>query len=453
MLRLALPVLGANLLHVLVEYVDTWLAGNYLVEMGDAPMAAISLVRYSMWFIMTLFAVLTVGATALVARFVGAGDYRTANRATNQAMLLGIGLACVVVVAGRLLAGPFVQMLQLRGASAEMATQYLLMIVPALPAIMLEKVGTACLWGAGDMVGGLIAVIAINAVNVVVSSCLLLGLGPFPELGWVGLAVGTLCGRLVGGAIILTFLWRGRAGLQFSRTQMKPDRPMIRRLLRIGVPGGADALAVVSCHMWYVSIINRLGDLDAAAHGVGISIEALAYMPGAAFQAAAATMCGQFLGAGQPQRAGRSVWMALAFGGTFMTVAGIFFFFGAEVLASFFLGDRGTEVVPLAARLLRIVSFTMPALAATMVLAGGLRGAGDSRSPLAITLLGFLGVRIPLAYAFAYGAVLFPAVNWEIPGLGWGVQGAWFAMVIDTFFRCALIVARFLQGAWKGVEV
>jgi len=346
MLRLALPVLVTNLLHVLVEHVDTWLAGNYLIEQGDAPMAAIGLVRYLMWFVFTLFTVLSIGAMALVARMVGGGNLPAARRATNQALSVGIILSLIFMFAGWYLVEPLVALLQLEGEAARLAVRYLLFVLPVLPAIMIEEVGVACLRGAGDMVSGLIAMVVVNIVNISVSSCLLLGAGPFPELGWSGLAIGTLCGRVVGAIVILVLLLRGRAGLGLSLAQLRPDWHLIRRMLRIGIPGGLDAVTVVSCHMWYVSIINQLGARAAAAHGVGVSIEALAYMPGAAFQAAAATMAGQFLGAQLPERAARSVLVALAAGTAFMTGVGVLFYFGSEPLAEFFLGARESSVVP-----------------------------------------------------------------------------------------------------------
>ena len=450
MLRLVAPVLAMNVLHVMVEYVDTWLTGNYLE--GDAPLAAINQIRYVMWMVFNLFAVVSIGATAMVARFVGAGDRRQAGRVTHQAILLGIVIALVMMVVGHLFLERFVMLLRLEGEAAKLAVRYLRIVLPFLPLIMLEEVGIACLRGAGDTVSGLWAVAVVNLVNVVLSSCLLLGLGPFSALGWDGLAIGTACARLVGGLIVVWLLVRGRAGLRLRFRLLRPIRDLMRRLLRIGVPGGADAISVILCHLWFVSIINQLGPRAAAAHAVAVSIEALAYMQGAAFQIAAATMVGQYLGAGQHDRAGRSVLMACGVGGGLMTAAGVFFFVGAEPLAGFFLGESNAQVIPISGQLLRIVSFAMPPLALSMVLTGALRGAGDTRWPLAITFVGFLGVRIPLAYLLAQDSVDVPLLG-PISGWGLGVVGAWYAMVADVWVRCLLVVVRFAHGGWKRTEV
>jgi Na+-driven multidrug efflux pump len=205
--------------------------------------------------------------------------------------------------------------------------------------------------------------------------------------------------------------------------------------------------------MTYVSIINRLGTLAAAAHGVGISIEAISYLPGAAFQVAAATMAGQYLGAGEPQRATRSAIAACLVGGSFMTLCGAAFIFAAGPLVTLLVPDVNSPVNALAAHLLPIVGVSMPALAISMVLAGALRGAGDTRWPLAITFLGFLGVRLPLAVWLATEQFHLPGTDIVVQGWNLGVAGAWYAMVADVFVRALLILARFWHGGWRLVRV
>jgi Na+-driven multidrug efflux pump len=212
-------------------------------------------------------------------------------------------------------------------------------------------------------------------------------------------------------------------------------------------------LTIVSCHLWYVSIINSLGTAAAAAHGLGVRIESLAYLPGAAFQVAAATMTGQFLGAGDPRRATRSVLMACLVGGGFMVGAGLLFFFGGRWLTALFLSDTTAATAEITVPLLRIVALSMPSLALSMILTGALRGAGDTRWPLLFTLIGFLGIRIPGAYLLAWDGIPLPWTDAVLPGLGWGVMGAWYAMVADTVLRSILVIWRFLHGGWKAVSV
>jgi putative MATE family efflux protein len=306
--------------------------------------------------------------------------------------------------------------------------------------MMCELVGNACLRGAGDTITGMVAMIVTNVVNIVLAWSLVVGWGPLKAWGWDGIAVGTATGYVVGGLVVLVRLIRGRAGLRLTWRGLRPDPDLIRRLLKIGLPGGADILSIVLCQMWFVSIVNQLGLLAAAAHGVAIRIESLAYLPGAAFQVASATLCGQYLGAGDQRRATQSVLTALAVGGGLMTGAGVFFLLAADPLASLFLRADQAHVQQLAAQLLRIVALAMPPLALTMIFNGALRGAGDTRWPLLFSLIGYIGVRIPLAYWLAF--------DW-----GLGVYGAWYAMLADLFLRCMLVSWRFFHGGWKQVRV
>ena len=230
-----------------------------------------------------------------------------------------------------------------------------------------------------------------------------------------------------------------------------PDWPMMRRMLRVGLPGGSDVLAVLTCHLVYVAIINRLGTLAQAAHGLGVQIEAMSYLPGSAFQVAAATLAGQSLGAADPRRATRGVLLCVGSAVAIMTVAGLVLYFAGDHVAAAFVGQNETAV--LVGKLLKIVALSCPPLAVLMVLSGALRGSGDTAWPLAITLIGLMGVRIPGACLLAWDQVPLPLVDAALPGFGLGVAGAWWAMVTDVTLRSILIAARFAQGGWKRVQV
>ena len=451
MLWLALPVLAEQLLTMLVGYTDWWLAGHYLD--GPAPKAAMGLMAYVLWLIPSLFSAVAIGATALVARFVGAGDLPAAARVTHQAILSGIVLAVIGTVAVMLGGPSFVRSMQLTGPAADLAIRYLVLLIPVIPAIMIEQVGIACLRGAGDTVSAFVAKSIVNVANIAISAALVVGWGPFPELGWDGLAIGTACGHGLGGVIILGVLCRGRAGLRLRAKWLRPDGALQRRLFRIGVPGGVDQLAILGCHLVFVAIINRMGTEAAAAHGLGITLESTAYLPGAAFQVAAATLAGQYLGAGDQRRAVRSAIVSCLMGGGMMLAAGLVFFFGAETLTAFFTGDANDPTAVATAPLMRIVAFAMPSLALAMILSGALRGAGDTRWPLVITLLGFFGVRIPGAIWLGWTEIPLPLLDVTLTGWGLGVEGAWYAMVIDVVLRSLLIVGRFWQGGWRRIVV
>ncbi|MEX0586225.1 MAG: MATE family efflux transporter, partial [Pirellulales bacterium] len=356
---------------------------------------------------------------------------------------------------GMLATDHLIGFLQLRDRPAELAARFLRIVLLAAPFLMVEEVAVACLRGAGDTVAGLVTMVIVNIVNVSVAWSLIAG-GlrlPFEIAGWDALALGTALANVVGGTIMFGLLLAGRAGLRLRLARLKPDLSLARRLLRIGLPGGGDQLAIVSCHLWYVSIINELGTTATAAHGIGVRIESLAYLPGFAFQIAAATLVGQFLGANDQRRAARAVLVTLLSGGSVMLAAGALLALAPGPLVRIIVSADQRELIELTAGLLPIVGAAMPALAVVSIVGGALRGAGDTRWPLVITLFGLILVRIPLAQLLAYDYVHLPLLDVDIRGWNLGVAGAWYAMTADASVRCILVLYRFFHGGWKRVQV
>jgi putative MATE family efflux protein len=446
LLRLALPVLAEELLNLLVGYTDWWLTGNYLE--GAAYQAAMGLLAYLLWLAPSLFAAVAIGATALVARKVGAGDAMSARRVAHQALLVGSVIALIATLAATYGGLPFIRLLKLPDEATPLAWEYLRWVLPAIPAIMLEQVAIAILRGAGDTVTGLMAKVVVNIVNTTLSAVLLTGALGFPQLGWIGLAIGTSVGHIVGALILVTVLVRGRAGMQWRLSELTWDGPLTRHMLKIGIPGGMDVLAVLGCHLTYVSIINTLGTDSAAAHGLGVELEALAYAPASSFAVAAATMTGQLLGANQLSRARRMVLWAILVGVVFMSTMGALFHQYGGSLANVFVGESSPRTAALTTDYLKIVSFSMPFLAITMVLTGVLRGAGDTLCSLAVTFTGLALIRVPGAAWLAWSEFTVPGTTWTIDGWDWGVHGAWWAMVFDVSLRSSLLLIRFVTGGW-----
>jgi putative MATE family efflux protein len=442
--------LAEQVLIMLVGFSDSLLVGHYL----DRPhLAAITLMSYLIWVISSLFAVVAIGATAMVARFVGAKNWTMAKRVTHQAILVGLFFSLVSLVLGFYFLDEFPRFLRLQGDSAKLASQYLSYIVPVLPLIGLQVIGVACLRGAGDMVSGLVVMTTVNVVNVTVSWLLVLGVGPFPKLGWEGIAIGTMAGYIVGGIFVLSLLLAGKAGLRLRLKGLWPDLGLVRRLLRIGIPGGFDMLSLVGCQLWFLSVINCMGELATASHGIALRIESLAFLPGAAFAVAATTLVGQNLGAEQPRQAARSGWIACLVGALIMLLAVIFFSTQSEFCAGLLVNRDKTDVIQAVAPLLQIIAIGIPALAPAMILTGGLRGAGDTVWPMMINLFSMTLVRITLTFFLAFESFYVIPLGITIPGLGIGLMGAWIAMVVDLWVRGSLVLARFAHGGWKHVKV
>ncbi|MEX0613589.1 MAG: MATE family efflux transporter, partial [Pirellulales bacterium] len=256
MLRLTMPVLLEQVLHLFVGLTDLWLAGNFLP--GEAYVAAMTLMIYALWLVGNVFGFVAIGSTAMTARFVGAGNREMANRVMNQSITTGLVWAMLLMGVALPLAGYFPRVMGLDGLAAEAAHRYLVIELFVLPAVMIERVAVACLRGGGDMTSGLVVMAIVNAVNMATSYALCVGFGALPELGWTGIAIGTAIGHLCGATILVALLAGGRAGFHLRLSEMQPDFELIRRILRIGVPGGFDVVLVSICHLIYLRIVLSL---------------------------------------------------------------------------------------------------------------------------------------------------------------------------------------------------
>jgi Na+-driven multidrug efflux pump len=219
-------------------------------------------------------------------------------------------------------------------------------------------------------------------------------------------------------------------------------------------PAAPDTLSVAAGQLWFLGIINRLGPVASGAHGIALGWEALGYLSGAAFGTAAMTLVGQSLGAQRPERAARSGWVAFGLGCGFMSVMGaIFFLFAPQMFAVYCPKVEQEPVIQVGVPVLQLVAFAMPALASTIIFTYALRGAGDTRMPVLFTWVGFLAVRIPLAYYLTNPNVeLGAAGQW----LGLDVNplmGAWLAMFADLVVRGVFFAARFASGRWQLIRV
>ncbi len=438
-LWLALPVLGEQLLNSFVAIVDTFLAGRISAE----ATSAVGLAAYVDWLASMLFALVGTGTTALVSRSMGGRDPASAHRFLNQSITLsvlsGLGVSALLF----LLAPTFARLQNMSGITYDIAVEYLRIDSLALTFTSLTLVGGAGLRGAGDTRTPMKILGAVNIFNVIVSAALVFGWGPVPALGVTGIVLGTVTARTIGGVLMLAVLLRGRSGLRVRRCDLGLRREPVARLLRIGVPAASDGAIMWTGHFIFLMFVARLaegalGHAYYAAHIIGVRLEALTYLPSVAWAAAAATMIGQNLGAGDPVRARRAGHEAALQCGLLAAIVGFAFLVGSTWLFQLMHKDQAVRDVGIAP--FRVVAMCQPLLAASIVYIGALRGAGDTRYPLLITVLGLALVRLPAAYLF--GAVL-----------GGGLWAVWLAMCGDFSLRAGLAALRFARGKWIALKV
>jgi len=453
-LRLAMPAVGEQLLNLLVGIVDTFLVGH----LGQEALAAVGLANQWVMMATTLFGAVAVGTTALIARAVGAQDHSLANRAARQSILLGVGIGVVSTALVLTLAGPAITLLGAGPDTQPLGTAYLRIVAIVMLPSTLMFVTNAALRGAGDTRTPLVIMLAVNGLNALFAWALINGLLGLPSMGVLGSAVGQAVGRATGGLLAIVLLLRGRRGLRLSLKRLWPDFGLIGRILRVGLPSGAEQLFFRLGQMAFFSIVAGLGTAALAAQQVAINATSISFLPGFGFAVAATTLVGQSLGAKDPHRAERSGYLSFLWGGGLMLAIGLVLIAFPAAFMRFFTDDP--EVVALGILPLRIIAAAQPPLAAMMIFAGALRGAGDTATPLWINGSSLWLVRVPLAALLTQGwAALLPAAAaallpaWLAVGPGWGLPGAWVAMAVDMTIRGSLLLLRFRRGRWKQTTV
>lgn len=433
-LLLALPSLAEQMLNFLVGTVDLVLAGNLSGDgVSRDATEAVGVAAYVGWLATMLFAIVGAGTTALVARAVGAGDDHLANQVANRALVLALitGLATFGLL---WFCAPFLaDGLNMQGRVRAITINYLRFDAVGLIFASISLSGSAALRGCGDMRTPMWILGAVNVLNAVISPMCVYGVGPIPEMGVDGIVLGTVIARTAGGLAVVACLAVGKSGLKLRWSELHLKGEVVRRILDIGIPAAVDGVVMWISHFIFLRIIKETGDASMAAHIIGVRIEALTYLPAVAWGAATATLVGQCLGAGRPDRARQAgniaIWQMVSVG-LLLTVV---YFAGASFIYQAMSNDA--EVRRLGIPALRILAMFQVPLTVAIVVLNALRGAGETRYPMTVTLLGGFGFRLPLAWLF--GIVL-----------GGGLIGAWVGMCGEMLLRAILLLAKYLKGDW-----
>jgi multidrug resistance protein, MATE family len=439
-LFLALPVLAEQFLNFLVGFVDTILSGR----ISTAATSAIGTAAYVNWLAELIFSLVATGTTALIARHWGAFQRDDAGRVASSSISLALGMGIVAAALLYAVAPVFGDFLQLEAGSKALLVRYLRLSCfgHAFSSVLL--IGSAALRGAGNMRAPMFILGLVSILNVVFSSVLVFGFGPVPAFGMDGIAAGTVAARFAGFAVMLWFLVKGSVGLVAKPDWASAtDLATIGRVLRIGIPAAADSLLMWGGHFLFLKVVAGLGTGVAgeaifAAHIVGIQVEAINYLPAWAWGTAAATMIGQCLGAGRPDRARLGGHEAMLQSCVMAAIVTVTFLCGAEFIYDLMHDDPMVAKVGVPAiRLLAI--FEIP-LSIVIVYAVGIRGAGETLRPMIINACGVFVIRLPVGY--------WLGVECEL-----GLLGAWGGMGADISARAIAVALYFRYGKWdqKGI--
>jgi putative MATE family efflux protein len=353
--------------------------------------------------------------------------------------VMALLVAVLVIALGMVAADEAMALMGLEPEVARQGALYMRLILSTSFLAFPLTVINGILRGSGDTRTPMWITAVMNVFNVVAAYGLIFGPGPLPAWGVAGAGVATALARALGGGLAFGVILGGRSTIRVSLRQVWPlNRELLGQMLRLSGPAAVDAVVLRSGSLLFQRIIAALGTVALAAHRIAVNVESLSFMPGWGMSVATSTLVGQSLGARKPELAEASVRRGLALSGALMSGLGVLFVLFGRPIASLF--GSTPEVLNLAGVAVQIAALEQPALAAQFVLAGSLKGAGDTRSPLYVSLVGVTLFRVPVVYLLAIG-------------LGWGLAGVWLGTAMDWAARAATSYALYRRGRWKQVEL
>jgi putative MATE family efflux protein len=434
-LLLAIPMILELSLESVFALVDMFFVG----KLGKNAIQTVGLTESVIALVYSVAIGLSTAATAMVARRVGEKNYDAAAHAGAQSLIISLVVTIFTSAAGIIFAP---DILRIMGASPDVVkdgTSFTRIMLGGSVVIILLFLINGIFRGAGNAAIAMKSLWLASLMNIILCPCLINGYGPFPELGLEGAAIATTIGRGLGVCYQCWHLFKGKGIIRLKTHHFRFDTPLIRSLITIAWP--ATFQFIIASGSWIVLtwLVAHTGGTEASA-GYQIAIRNVVFfiLPAWGLSNAAATLVGQNLGANQPERAEKSVYLTTKYNAFFMAGVTLVFVLFARPIIHIFTKDVAVEKI--GAEALAIIGTGYIFYGISMVMIQALNGAGDTKTPTLINLFGFWLFQIPLAYILAKGFDMGPV-------------GAFIAIpVAETAIAIAAYII-FKKGNWKKVKV
>jgi putative MATE family efflux protein len=430
--RLSVPVIGINTLNVLMLAVDAALCGR--LPESKAALTALGFATQVIFLLMVAMLGLLVGTVALVARAYGGKDTTRVNHLIAQATVLTAIVGIVVGIIGAIAAHPILRVLGASDDVASIGADYLRPLMIGTPFFYLTLLYTGIFRGVGNTKIPFVCALVANVINTILNYGLVLGNLGMPSIGVAGSAVATVTAQVINTVILIAVIRRGKIpGVKPKLGLVRIDKGLTVELFRVGWPAAVDMLVLNAGFLTALGMLGRIDEVTVAAHGLGMRVQSLAFVPGLSIAQATGALVGQALGGSDVPRAREVVRASLQLCLVIMSVLALLIVIAAHPLVHIFDVDGG-PLEAYSVEWMRWLGLAMLPAAIHIAMVGLLQGAGATMTSLRINLITTV-MQVPLAYLLAYTLDL-------------GATGVWLSFPFSFCAKAALVMAAYRGNKW-----
>jgi len=434
LLSLSWPMIVGGTLNMLGPTIDMIWVG----KLGEASIAGVGVSGMVVQVVNSMTMGLFTGMRAMIARFVGAGDTESANHVARQAFVVGVVFSLIMAAIGIFLADPLLVMLGVDPEVVSEGAAYLRINFIGMVTLTFRMMTEATMQASGDAIQPMRIAIFFRLFHIVLCPFLVFGWWIFPRMGVTGAALTSVLSQALGAGIGMWFLFAGYTRLRLTIKGFKFDPGVIWRIVKIGIPASVTGMERTFGQLALMWFVVPFGTIAVAAHTVGQRVDQFVTLPFMAFGQAAGILAGQNLGAGEPERAMKTGWIAVGISSSFLLIVSGILLLWAEPIASIFTPSQ--DLIDQTAIYIRIQLVGYTAFGFTMVLSQVLNGVGDTLPVMLFALLGMWLVQVPVAFFLSRYTDL-------------GVAGVWWGMVAGVIVRAVIYLFYYRAGKWKTKKV
>ncbi len=432
--RLAWPAVSAMFLRTALTITNAIWVGR----LGASEMAAVISSMFVVWLLFSMIDIVGTGTVAVISRFYGARQIDKVSHTARQAVFLAAAGSVVMTLVGVFGADFMFSIMQTAPEVVRLGKSYLQIFFAFSAVLLMNELFSAMFRASGDTRTPLVISLVSTVLNIIFDPLLIFGIGPFPQMGVAGAAVGAAISMVVGFILYIIMIRRGKLTFKFNwHGEYHIDFKMIGQIVKIGLPLATAGIVFSVVYLFMNRITAGFGTEAIAALGIGNRCESLSYLVCFGFSIAVAALVGQNLGAKKPERASTTVWYTVGITCGITLVISMGFLLFPNLISSIFISDP--KVKSIAADYLIILALSQSFMAIEIVMEGAFSGAGDTMPPMIVSIIGSFA-RVPLAWFICYP-------------LGVGVDGVWWSITLTSIVKGTILVFLFRRNRWQLKQV